>query len=398
MIRLNLSICGNVEQDNSVLHKLLDEFQRSSPVSAQVEVDPIPWDTYRQELTSKVIHSGVGDVSQAGAPVASDMMAMNALRPFTPQEVEQMGGKAAFVPAAWESVAQISEKQVWSIPWLADPRIFLYWRDLIEQTGMEEQKAFQSPENLTEACRRLQTKGIEKPWGITTRYKHSAIHTVVSWVWASGGEFISADGKKTLFLEPEAMAGLQAYFGMFPFMAPESLKADYQTNNQLFVNRQSAIILGNGETAQYVLGNIPAEMRARLGVALPFGVPLVGGSSLMVWAGSRNGQAAANLVQFLVGQTAQTAYPISLNYLPVRLDVLNTPPYSTDPILRGFSEALRKGRVFPITKLSGLLEENLGNALVNIWTSLFADPASNLEDLIKRNLAPVARRYDNWMD
>ena len=281
---------------------------------------------------------------------------------------------------------------------MADPRIFLYWRDLLEQASVDEQIAFQSPENLVEASRRLQATGVPAPWGITTRYKHSAIHTVASWVWASGGDFISGDGRKALFLEPQALAGLKAYFDMLPFMAPESLKADYQVNNQLFANRQSAIIVGNGETAKYIVNNIPAEMRSRLGVALPFGVPLVGGSCLVVWASSKYQQAAVSLVQFLAGRTAQAAYPISLDHFPVRLEVLNGPPFSTDPILQGFSEALRRGRAFPVTKLSGLLEENLGNALVAIWAKLFADPTANLEDLITSNLTSVARRYNNWME
>lgn len=398
MIHLNLSICGNSNQDNSVLHKLLEDFQQSSHISIQVDVDPMPWDTYRQELTSKVIHNRTDDISQAGAPVASDMMAMNALRQFAPQEMEQIGGKAVFAPVAWQSVQQMSDKQVWSVPWMADPRIFFFWRDLFEQAGVNERTAFQSAENITEASRRLQASGIHKPWGITTRNKHSAIHTVASWVWACGGDFISSDGTEALFLEPKAMAGLKAYFGMLPFMAPESLSADYQTNNMLFVNRQSAVILGNGETAKFITNNIPAEMRSRLGVALPFGVPLVGGSNLIVWAACRYEQAAVSLVQFLVGHNAQMTYPISLDYLPVRLDVLDEPPFSTNPILQGFSEALRRGRSFPITKLSGLLEENLGNALVNIWSSLSANPAVNLDDLIASNLTPVARRYNNWME
>lgn len=398
MIRLNLSICGNLNQDTSILRKLLEKFQDSSPALTQVDVQSIPWEVYRQELTTMVVHNRVGNVSQVGAPVASDMMAMNALRPFAPQEVEQMGGKAAFVPVAWQSTQQISDKQVWSIPWMADSRVFFYWRDLIEQAKIDEETAFQNPQNLIETVRRIQSGGVSRPWGITAGHKHSAIHTVVSWVWASGGDFISEDGTKALFLEPEALAGLKAYFNMIQFMAPESLRADYPANNQLFVNRQSAIILGNGETATYIVNNIPAEMRSRLGVALPFGVPLVGGSSLVVWASSRYEQAAVRLVQFLAGRTAQAAYPISLDYLPVRLDVLNEPPYTTDPILKGLSEALRQGRAFPITKLSGLLEEHLGNALVNTWARLFADPAADLENLIMSNLTPVVRHYNNWME
>jgi multiple sugar transport system substrate-binding protein len=398
MINLNLSICGNLDQDTTVLRKLLEKFQDSSPALTQVDVKSIPWEVYRQELTTMVVHNRIGDVSQVGAPVASDMMAMNTLRPFSPREVEQMGGKAAFVPVAWQNTPQVLDKQIWAIPWLADPRVFFYWRDLIEQAKVDEETAFQNPQNLTETVRRIQSGGVSKPWGITVGHKHSALHTVASWVWANGGDFISTDGKRALFLESEALAGLKAYFSMIQFMAPESQMADYQANNQLFANHQSAIILGNGETATYIVNNIPADMRTRLGVALPFGIPLVGGSSLVVWAKTQNDQAAVSLVQFLVGRTAQAAYPISLDHLPVRLDVLNEPPYTTDPILKGLSSALYKGRVFPITKLSGLLEEHLGNALVKIWASLFANPTSDLEDLILSNLTSVVRHYDDWME
>ena len=194
------------------------------------------------------------------------------------------------------------------------------------------------------------------------------------------------------------MEGFKAYFSMVRFMAPETLSSGYAVNNQLFANRQSAIILGNGETAKYILDKIPAGMQSRLGVALPFGVPLVGGSNLMIWAGTRHEESAVSLVQFLTGPEAQAAYPISIDHLPVRLDVLSQPPFTTDPILKGFAEALRRGRIFPIARLSGLLEERLGNALVNIWTTLFGDPSANLEDIITNNLGPVVRHYNNWME
>ncbi len=184
MIRLNLSICGNLEQDHSILRTLLDEFQNSSSTLTYVDVNPIPWEAYRQELTSMIIHNRTADVSQAGAPVASDMMAMNALRPFSRDEINELGGEDAFAPVAWQSVRQISDEQVWSIPWMADPRVFLYWRDLLENARVDEQLAFLNPGNFTETLSRLQVSGVSKPWVINTRHKHSAIHTVASWVWA----------------------------------------------------------------------------------------------------------------------------------------------------------------------------------------------------------------------
>jgi ABC-type glycerol-3-phosphate transport system substrate-binding protein len=248
-----------------------------------------------------------------------------------------------------------------------------------------------------ETLNRLQTGGVPKPWGINTRHKHSAIHTAVSWIWAYGGEILSADGSRALFLEKNGLAGLKAYFGTFPYLANESHQLDYQSTNQAFIDRHSAVILGNGETVASILNSSPVEKRSHLAAALPFGIPLVGGSNLVVWGGSRNADSAVRLVRFLLDNRAQSVYPKCMNYLPVRAEVLQSAPYTTDPILKSLAEAVYTGRIFPITRLSGLLEEHLGNALVNIWTALFADPKADVGALISTHLAPVVRRYDNWM-
>jgi multiple sugar transport system substrate-binding protein len=397
MARINLSICGDATQNNPVLHQMLETFQKGSTLQTQVEVHPIPWDSYRQELTSMVIHNQSGDVAQAGAPVASDMMAMNALRRFRPREVEQMGGKDAFVPIVWKNIPPSKEGEIWAIPWLADPRIFFYWRDLVEEAQADEKTAFENPQNIIETMKRLQKNGVAHPWGITVGNKHSALHTVASWVWASGGEFLSEDEKKALILEPRALEGLKAYFSMAAFMAPECLTAGYQKNNENFINRRSAVIMGNCETLKFITEHTSPEMRARLGAALPFGVPLVGGSDLMIWASTRHEEQAVSLVQFLAGAAFQSVYPMSIDHLPVRREALENPPHTTDPLLKIFTKAMYKGRIFPVVRLSGLFEERLGNALINIWNAVFADPAADLETLITDNLFPVVRQYDNWM-
>jgi multiple sugar transport system substrate-binding protein len=398
--QFTLTICREPDQGYPVLQELLGEFQQQQPSYPKVEVRPISWGEYRNEVVGVAIHNKAGDISQIGAPLVSDLLAMNALRPFSPAEMHQMGGAAAFASAAWESAQRELDGKVYSLPWLADPRVIFYWRDMLNQAGVDAETAFQTEENLIEALSRLQTSGIEKPWLLTAGHKHSAIHSVSSWIWAAGGDFVSKDGKKALFMEPKGLAGLKAYFSMIRFMSRESHTADYSINSRLFASRKSAIIQGNLETATYIINNTPAaDVHSNLGIALPFGVPYVGGSSLVIWSKSRlNEQAAVSLAQFLTGKTTQSAYPASIGLLPVRLDVLSEPPYSTDPILQGFSEAIRRGRVFPITKLSGLLEEHMGNTLVEIWKTLASDPNADLDTLITTNLAPVARRYNNWFE
>ena len=40
--------------------------------------------------------------AQIGAPLVSDMLSMNVLRPFSAREVAALGGEGAFHPAAWQ--------------------------------------------------------------------------------------------------------------------------------------------------------------------------------------------------------------------------------------------------------------------------------------------------------
>ena len=101
----------------------------------------------------------------------------------------------------------MSDKEVWSIPWMANPRVFLFWQDMLEASGVEAGPAFQTPQNFMKTLQHLQAGGVPKPWGINTRHKHSAIHTAVSWIWAYGGEILSADGTRALFLKKKGWKG-----------------------------------------------------------------------------------------------------------------------------------------------------------------------------------------------
>ena len=159
---------------------------------------------------------------------------------------------------------------------------------------------------------------------------------------------------------------MKAYFGTFPYLASESHQLDYQSTNQAFIDRKSAVILGNGETVASILKNSPSELSSRLAAALPFGVPWWEVPTWWCGQTAAMQHAAVHLVRFLLENRAQSVYPKCMNYLPVRAEVLQSAPYTTDPILKNLADAVRTGRIFPITRLSGLLEEHLGNALVNI--------------------------------
>ncbi len=375
------------------LRRVLGPFNAARRPDSRAQVMGIRWaDTWAELLKIALYRTGA-DVSQIGAPLVNDMLSMNVLRPFSTREVATLGGEGAFHPAAWQSVPPRDAENIWAIPWLADPYPIVYWRDMLERAGVDEPTAFQSFDRVRETFERLQANGVASPWAITVGDRLDILHTSASWIWGAGGDFISADGKRLMFHLPKARAGLKAYFSLYRYI-PAQVQPVSQAA-ELFARRQVAACMTTFRLLWTVVPpDAPADVQARVGVALPPGPPLVGGSNLVIWQHSRHEQAALDLVRFLVSSSAQKEYCQHAGILPVRLEVLDQPPYSTSPHLQGYVRAMQHGRPFPTVRLAGMLEDRLATALGQISADVIARPDSDLDTLISSRLEPLARRLE----
>ena len=138
------------------------------------------------------------------------------------------------------------------------------------------------------------------------------------------------------------------------------------------------------------------DLQARLGLAFPPGPPYAGGSSLVVWRYARREETILELVRYLISREVQARYPPLVTHLPARSDVLDEPPYTTDPILSGFARLARGARAFPRIKLGGLLEERFCTAVSRIWQQIAAHPAVDVDALIQQEMDRLARRFRGW--
>ena len=100
--------------------------------------------------------------------------------------------------------------------------MIFYWRDILEQAGIDEAGAFQSVEQMDRTLACLQSHGIATPWAVTTRRTSNTLYNISSWVWGAGGDFMSADGKWMLVAEPEVRAGLAQYYRLYRYMPQRS--------------------------------------------------------------------------------------------------------------------------------------------------------------------------------
>jgi len=395
MLEIEFSIIEDDPGDLQVIAGFLEDFQEQHKVN--VHLVPMSWEQAWQDLFSYVLKGKGPDVTHVGSTWSSSLVEMNALRPFTPREVAEMGRPEAFIPADWQSVLRPGDAQVWAIPWYSYIYLIGYRRDLLQHAGVDELIAFRTAQDFSETIRRLQTAGIEIPLAFPAFPDTDQIHTAASWVWGAGGDFISDDGKRVLFNRPEALAGLKAYFELYRGLSPQARELNDEQSLALFAQGRAAMIVTNSDAIQTMGhgGAIP-EVRANLGTAVPSSVPWFGGGNLVIWRHAREHpereRAAVALVSYLASRPVQVKRAHIDGTLPARLDAL--PELSLEPASLGITlqQAVKTGRPYKTVPLWRRIEYQLGQELVQIRTEVWANPNADIDEILHGHIDSLARR------
>ena len=216
-----------------------------------------------------------------------------------------------------------------------------------------------------------------------------------------GGDFVSEDGRRTTFCEPEALQGIALYFKLlFDISRTTEFLSLGEVHEQFTDRRLATMMSGTWFLADFQRQNLDDMMYANLGVALPPGPSFVGGSNLVIWRhiAPRLERTALALVEFLTSPEIELEYSLRAGNLPARLDALNQPPFSTDPFYQVFAEALRQGRSLPTISLWATVEENLFSAFGTIWERILEDPNQPVASIVQEILEPLAVRLDRTLE
>ncbi|MBN1217527.1 MAG: extracellular solute-binding protein [Anaerolineae bacterium] len=371
----------------------LQEFETQHNV--QVNLRVLSWDTAWSNLVKMALYKSGPDVSEIGTTWIDTLISLNVLRQFSAYEVGMLGGPSVFLPSVWQS-RMWKESQVWAIPWLMDTRVIYYRRDFLQQAGIDELTAFNSFEQLNLTLQRLQENGVEMPLAIPTAPQHLTLHLLAAWVWTLGGRFLSPNGKRVFFHLPEARAGIKAYFDLRRYLAPSVHNLTDSDADLLFqVGKVAVIITGYWILDLVRRGNVAAEVRDNLGVAIFPGTPYVGGSDLVIWQQCRHPEVAFALVRHLTSQQVQTEVIARSGLLPGRREALGAPPFTADPHYRVVGESLKKGRSFRATYLWGLIEDKLVITIGQLWRELLADPELDIEQTVSKYIEPLAKELNH---
>jgi len=391
MNELQVSITNFTSDPIQALQPMLYGLKAQKRLAVKLEV--LDWGDALKTLNRYAAQQQGPVVSQIGTTWMGSLAPQMALRPFSAREIALFEGSEAFFPASWRSAHYLEGKEVYSLPWLADTYVLYYRKDVFARLGLEAYRAFATLDQFAATIAALKQAGHPLPWishsGVRTL---ALVHHISNWVRGNGGNYMASDGERVEFNTPASRAGIKQFFELQRFIPPEAQGlSDFEAAERFF-RGQAAVTLASADAIQRMAeGRYPEEVVAHTGIAVPPGTPFVGGSNWVIWAyaGARQAQEALDFIQAMCSTEAQVRLHRQTGVLPARLDALTQS--TDDPRYAAVWQTLQKGQPMLSTRLWGLVEHRMMEALAQISSALIAHPDADLIGLMDEHLTPLER-------
>jgi len=382
---------------NELLANVLQEFDKKN--GRKTNLINYEWGQIWRELVNVTIYRTGGDLAEIGSSWLESLVSMNGLRPFSSQEICEFGGKEVFFQSLWENLTIGSEPIIRGLPFQADVRVMYYWDDMLETAGVEPKETFISAANLAAGLEKLQQhydSPLILPTGTDT---HNILYNAASWLRGAGGEFLSADNRQTAFCEPQALAGLRAYFGLHKFLPPQNTPITDAEVLDIFTRRKAAVTIAGPWLLNHLKNNVESkELISHLKAALPPGPSFVGGTVLVVWQHARDISAILTLIKTLFEPELQYQLGELDGFLPVQKRFWTEEYMSRNPNLPVLRQAILTGKGLPVVPLWGMIEDRLNGAFGAAWNDIHSAQApltpQDLDAILNDRLVSMARRLD----
>jgi len=332
--------------EGDAVTRLLPDFERAHP-DIHVEVQQLPLSAAHQKLLTAIAGGTAPDMAQLGNTWLPEMVALHALAPLQRRVAASSTVMASdYFASIWAT--NLSNGQLYGIPWYVDTRLLFYRSDLLKQAGFDA-----PPRDWAEWRRMLAALSHpgRKVYGIlmpTNEYEQ-----LLSLALQQPDPLLRDGNRYGNFESAGFKRALRFYVDTFRLhQAPDVTNVEVANPWEEF---------GRGVYAFYLSGpwNI-AEFRKRLPAdeqddwstaPLPGpdgpGAGLAGGASLVVFRASHRQRAAWALIDYLSQPAVQQRFYRLTGDMPPRRSSWNSPVLSGDPKVQAFRQQLERVRPTP---------------------------------------------------
>jgi multiple sugar transport system substrate-binding protein len=378
-----------------------------------VKVQLVGWDVQFDRIRNAAVSGEGPDVTQAGTTQVPFFAALGGFEDLS-NRIEDIGGKGAYPEGVWKTTEVVGRPGTWAVPWFTEARAIYYRKDVLEKAGVDPATAFENWDALRSTLQAIKDKVPEvagkkiEPFGSPGKKAFDLVHHVMPFVWDAGGAELSQDAKKSTINSAQAEQGVKFVADLIKdgLYDKAQLERDgTQVENQ-FKGGKLAVWMGG----PWVLGSVERDddenwvdvARKNVGIApMPSGpegeaFTFVGGSNLMMFKGSKNKDAAWELMKFLSEDRVQTQYASIMGMFPAR-----TEPQKqigeADPNREAFFQAIQQGRTYAPIPQWGQIENAYKTRFGNILDSAAGQGKGYSDQTIKQQLGAAAKEADSLL-
>jgi multiple sugar transport system substrate-binding protein len=331
-------------REGEVVQELVEDFEGLNP-DVRVSVQQIPWSAAHEKLLTAFVGRATPDLAQLGNTWVPEFTALKALAPLDLREKQSsIVNQADHFPGIWDT--NLIDDTLYGIPWYVDTRVLFYRSDLLAAAGYD--KMPQTWDTWVEAMRAVTRSGGPGHYAILLPINEWPQPVILG--LQAGSSLLSANNTRGAFAGPEFSLAFSFYLELFgEELAPPVGNNEVANLYQEFERGTFAMYISGPWNLGEFRRRLPAELQSSWETApLPGpdaetpGVSLAGGSSLVVFQGSPNQDAAWRLVEYLSQPEQQIRFFHLTGDLPAHRQAWNDTALAGDPRAAAFREQLER--------------------------------------------------------
>lgn len=185
--------------------QLIPRFEAMHP-GVKVEIQWTPWNTYVQTYVTLYLGGALPDVVNVGSSGLGQFASQGILQPVD-KYMRNWQDLEDFIPAAVQD-AQI-DGVFWAVPYRLDVRTLAYNRTYFSESGLDPNRPPATWDELAAYAKQLARFDDEGNFTREGFDVRADIQHVLPFILQAGGGYISADGKRLLLAEDEAVEAIE---------------------------------------------------------------------------------------------------------------------------------------------------------------------------------------------
>jgi len=333
--------------EGEVVRSLADKFEQENP-GIRIDVQQIPWSAAHEKLLTAHVGGSLPDVGQLGNSWISEFGTLEALQPLDPWLARGGLARDDFFGGIWDT--NVLDGVTYGVPWYVDTRLLFYRKDMLARAGYTSMPT--DWKSWKECLRAVKKQGGPGHYGIFL--PTNEWNTPVILGLQSGSTLLADGGTRGAFSEPEYRRAFDYYLSIFreglaPAIGFNEIANKYQ---EMARGTFAMMVTGPWELGEFTR-RLPDSLQNQWSTAaMPGpdgpGVSFAGGSSLVMFHGTKHPDEAWELVKFLSEPLNQVRFWRLTGDLPARRESWQDTALTADPRTRAFGDQLTRTEPCPM--------------------------------------------------